>query len=216
MKTYIFCPRVWVKRAPVSREGEYFVTINPAEKLAPAEMTVAIESLCDADILKLRKIAARYAFGRPFSFDELLQEAFYRAINGTRNCPHDVSLIKFFANVMRSITSSWVKESRTEPVHLAVESNEDTDLDPLLNSADTSRTPAEVVADQQETLKIANEVIALFDDDPQAQLVLEGNMGELTAEEIRELLDIDKIAYATIKKRIRRRIDQHYPDGRKL
>ncbi|MDP1644420.1 MAG: hypothetical protein Q8L71_02810 [Thiobacillus sp.] len=191
------------------------MTISQAEKLAPAEMTVAIESLCDADMLKLRKIAARYAFGRPFSFDELLQEAFCRVIDGARNCPRDVSLVKFLANVMRSITSSWVKESRTQPVHLAVESNEDPDLDPMLNSADTTRTPAEVVADHQEALKIANEVMALFDDDPQAQLVLEGNMGELTAEEIRELLEIDKTAYATIKKRIRRRIDQHYPDGRK-
>ncbi|HEY9100340.1 MAG TPA: sigma-70 family RNA polymerase sigma factor [Thiobacillus sp.] len=191
------------------------MTTNLAETLAPAEMTIAIESLCDADMLKLRKIAERYAFGRPFSFDELLQEAFIRVIDGARNCPRDVTLVKFLANVMRSITSSWVKASRTEPVHLAVESNEDPDLDPMLNSADTARTPAEMVLDLQEALKTANDVIALFDDDQQAQLVLEGHMDELTAEEIRELLGIDKTAYATIKKRIRRRIDQHYPDGRK-
>lgn len=189
------------------------MTINPAEKLAPADMSAAIEALSDVELLKLRRIAARYAFGRPFASGDLLQEAFCRALDGVRNCPRDVSIVKFLANVMRSISSSWVKEARTEPLHLAVEPDENPDLDPMLNSADASRTPAEVVADRQEALKITNEVIGLFDADPQAQMVLEGDMGGLTAEEIRELLEIDKTAYATIKKRIRRRIDQHYPDG---
>lgn len=195
--------------------GKMLVTINPAEKIAPADMAVAIESLCDADLLKLRKIASQYAFGRVFSSNDLLQEAFCRAIEGVRNCPRDVAMVKFLANSMRSISSSWVKEARIEPVHLAVEPDADTGLDPILNIADTSRIPAEVVADQQEALKLSDEVITLFDDDTQAQFVLEGNMGELTAEEIRELLKIDKTAYATIKRRIRRRIDQQYPDGRK-
>jgi RNA polymerase sigma-70 factor (ECF subfamily) len=56
-------------------------------------------------------------------------------------------------------------------------------------------------------------IIALFEDDPIAKLVLEGVMEELTVDEMRELTGLDKIAYDSKRKLIRRRIDKQYPGG---
>ena len=53
----------------------------------------------------------------------------------------------------------------------------------------------------------------LFADDDEAQLILMGEMDELTAEEIREIGEIDATTYASARRRMRRRIDKEFPDG---
>ena len=58
------------------------------------------------------------------------------------------------------------------------------------------------------------EIGDLFANDQQAELVLNGTMNGLSAEEIRESGAMDRSTYNTTRKRIRRRIDKKYPNGR--
>ena len=56
----------------------------------------------------------------------------------------------------------------------------------------------------------SRDVLALFDDDPQAQDILEGTMEDMTMEELRELTGLSQTAYDSKRRLIRRRIDRAY------
>jgi hypothetical protein len=56
-------------------------------------------------------------------------------------------------------------------------------------------------------------VLALFDDDPVAQVLVEGIMEDMEGQELCELAGIDTEQLATKRKLIRRRIDRAFPRG---
>lgn len=66
---------------------------------------------------------------------------------------------------------------------------------------------------EQSEAAIRGAVLALFDDDQQARDIVEGTMVDLSADELRELTGLDKTAYASKRKLMRRRIDKAYPEG---
>ena len=65
----------------------------------------------------------------------------------------------------------------------------------------------------EETAQRRHDLLALFDDDPQARDIVEGTIAGMTADDMRELTGLDKKAYDSKRKLIRRRIDKKYPDG---
>ncbi|MCB2009562.1 MAG: sigma-70 family RNA polymerase sigma factor [Geminicoccaceae bacterium] len=187
--------------------------------LTPAELADAIRAMSDAGWNRLRKVAAYYCRGCPLSPDDLLQEAWVRAFDGTRHCPRNVDVVRFIAWVMRSIASDGAKaHSRRE----ARAEKEPTDLRlvPRTGDAETfdvvsDRTPTieDQLASSQESGRIKQAVLALFADDVTAETMVEGIMEGMDGEELRALTDLDKTAFASKRKLIRRRIDKAYPNG---
>ena len=80
--------------------------VGPATTKKPDEIAAAILEFSDADWNRLHKVAAAYARGRPIEANDLLQETFRRALDGSRNCPADVDAVKFLAEAMRSVAHS--------------------------------------------------------------------------------------------------------------
>ena len=75
--------------------------------LCREEIEEAIRSLSTAELLRLHKAARYYCRRRSLLHpDDLLHEAFARAIDGSRGCPRDVDVVRFLALAMRSIASS--------------------------------------------------------------------------------------------------------------
>jgi RNA polymerase sigma-70 factor (ECF subfamily) len=60
---------------------------------------------------------------------------------------------------------------------------------------------------------VRRHVLSLFDDDPEARDIVEGTMEGLSPGELRELTGLDKTAYASKRRLIRRRIENAYPEG---
>ena len=120
---------------------------------------------------------------------------------------------------MRSIASDGAKaHSRRE----ARAEKEPTDLRlvPRTGDAETfdvvsDRTPTieDQLASSQESGRIKQAVLALFADDVTAETMVEGIMEGMDGEELRALTDLDKTAFASKRKLIRRRIDKAYPNG---
>jgi len=175
------------------------------------EIADAIRTLTSADWARLRKVANYYA--RPqIGPKDLLQEAFVRALDG-RTCPAHVDVVKFLAEAMRSIADgeSEKVEHRLPLVSIVAKTGEA--LPQAVNHPDPALSAEDWLIDEEEAGLLRRNILAIFDDDPVAQIIVEGMMEEMNAEELRELSGLDKTAYDSKRKLIRRRIDKQYPEG---
>lgn len=187
------------------------------DTLPPSEMATALGSLPQAGWLRLRKIARYYANICPLEPEDLLQTALTRALAGERQCPAHVDVVRFLAEAMRSIASVSQKAEGREEAGQArqaalrlvqpVEAEE-----PELQVA-ALPSPEDALSSEQEAARIKVAILRLFDDDLVAQTIIEGDMEEMTADDIRTLTGLDKVAYASKRRLIRRRIDQAFPRG---
>jgi len=184
--------------------------------LSRDEIAEAIRGLSDVDLVRLRRVAEAYARNCPLEPEDLLQEAFVRAVAGTRRCPRRVDVVRFLAEAMRSIASDSAKGRRRQEVHLAkFPALQPWTADAVDDRFLSERAPSldEVRASEEEVARAIAEILNLFPDDVIAQTILKGDMAEMKAEEIRALTGLDKVGFASKRRRIRRRIDRTYPKG---
>ena len=89
-------------QGPASREMRGLHSGHEKAVLGRDEIAKAIRALTPADWIRLNKVAVAYSAGRPIGPEDLLQEAFARAMDG-RHCPAGVTAVRFLAEAMRSI-----------------------------------------------------------------------------------------------------------------
>jgi hypothetical protein len=133
-------------------------------------------------------------------------------LEGGRKCPAHVDVVKFLAEAMRSIADGEAEKienqvALTPIAQLGDEQDGAVDPEePRLNAEDAAIGTQNVAA-------IHDAMLALFNDDSQARDVVEGIMEGFSADELRELTGLDETSYASKRRRIRRTIDKHYPEG---
>ncbi|WP_413208436.1 hypothetical protein [Rhodospirillum sp. A1_3_36] len=175
-----------------------------------AEVVDAIRCLSSANWVRLRKVAAYYA--RPaISAEDLLQEAFMRALEGNRICPAHVDVVRFLAEAIRSIASGEQEKADRHPNLVSIEG--DGGVSEAMNCLDPGQSTEDRLIQTEQNARMRADVLALFDDDLVAKDLVDGTMEGMTAEELRELTNLDKTAFASKRKLIRRRIDKKYPEG---
>jgi DNA-directed RNA polymerase specialized sigma24 family protein len=180
-----------------------------AAVLSRENIIEAVRSLSAADWVRLKKVAFRYA--RPsISAEDLLQEAFARALDG-RTCPAHIDVVRFLAEAMRSIAHGEQEKVAHRLMLVSAQSGDGTAE--AMRLPDPAPSVEDWLIDAECAERVRTEILSLFDDDPAAKDIIEGIMEDLTAEEIRELTDLDKTAYDSKRKLIRRRINKHYPKG---
>jgi len=175
------------------------------------EIASAIRLLTAADWARLKLVARKYANGRPIEPDDLLQEAMQRAMDG-RVCPAHVDVVKFLAEAMRSIAHGETEKVEQKLVLVPVSKTGDYPAEALA-VADPEQSVEERMMSEQNATAFRRDVLALFDDDPQARDIVEGSMEDMTAEELRELTGLSQTAYDSKRRLIRRRIDKAFPQG---
>lgn len=176
---------------------------------SPDEISVKLNSLSTADLVRIRKIAALYGKGC-IEPDELISKAFIAILSGARNWPTEVNVITFLANTMRSLASSNFKSLDRSPEFLEVIQNNE-EGDRLPSNDYPSPLPS-----AEESLIISEEsdfVLSLFADDEIALLIVEGLMEGMSSSELRELACLDQTAYESKRKFIRRRLDKAKSKG---
>ena len=178
------------------------------------EIAAAIRLLTPADLARLKMVARKYAFGRPIEPDDLLQEAYLRALD-SRTCPAHVDVVKFLAEAMRSIAHGEAEkmEYKRTFVPIAATGEQVDEACSVPDETGDPETQIMVAQSAERCVAIHASIVALFDDDMIAKMVLEGVMEDLPAEEVRELTGLDKTAYDSKRKLLRRRIDKQYPEG---
>ena len=156
-------------------------------------------------------MAKRYARNGLIEPDDLLQEAFRRALDGRRNCPVHVHPVKFLAEAMRSIADGESEKIESYPrlVPIANHGGDETGVDP----PDPALDPEQRAGSVDEEAVIKARLLSAFEDDEIAQVIVEGIMEGIEGEELRELTDLDKTAYQSKRRLIRRRIDKKFAEG---
>lgn len=179
--------------------------------LSREEIEKAIRGLRPAGWVRLRKIAAIYGRTRRLDDEDLLQEAFARALDGSRKCPVNVDIVKFLAEVMRSLASDSAKARARHPELRALPLAGETGL--LFDPPDSRPNAEQELDGAQEIARVKAAVLELFDDDLVAQTVAEGMMEGMEGSELRATTDLSTTGFASKRRLIRRRIDTAYPDG---
>jgi len=157
----------------------------------------AIQSLSDADLVRLKALARLWTRGLPPCVDwaDVLHEAITRALDGSRKWPPDVPILAFLSGIMRSICDDQWRRARRE-IEVFVR---DADLVELCASA-ISATPERVVNAAQSLAAIDQ----LFASDPLALKVIAGLAEGLTPTEICKLHAMSERQYDSTRKRMRR------------
>jgi DNA-directed RNA polymerase specialized sigma24 family protein len=171
--------------------------------LTPAQVALALNLISRMDFLRLKAIARLHARGLPpdISWDDLLQEAFTRAMVGSRRKPQGVAMVAFLAGIMRSLRAEHWRRARGGPG-----SNETLRIDHQrdLSQAAELRDPA---SDLEQSLLAHDQIEAierLFAADPVALGILAGLAEGRSAAQIRAGMRISKIDYDSARKRMRR------------
>lgn len=181
------------------------------ECLTVDELRASIGSFSQADMLRLYKAARVYCGGSGFEAADLRQEAFVRAFAGTRQCPRNLPVLVFLVGVMRSIVSAGRASVALDPEirSLAATGTDGRAIDPpsIQRTAEDLRLARDDSAARLATLE------EMFADDEEAQMVILADIDGLDAEAIRDMLGWDKNQLATVRRRIRRRIEARFPHG---
>jgi DNA-directed RNA polymerase specialized sigma24 family protein len=147
---------------------------------------------------RLRSLARnRCRIRCPDQEDDVLQEAITRTLAGTRKWPKNVNLHAFLSGVMKSIVS--------EAPGIGFRKNIDKEIDPDLPVKDVSPDAAAIYFEGEVELHL----MALFEDDDDAKMIVEGRLEGMDREDFLDVFDQDKTRYETACKRVRRKLNQH-------
>jgi DNA-directed RNA polymerase specialized sigma24 family protein len=179
--------------------------------LSREEIEKAIRGLRPPGWLRLRKIARIYSRSSPLNDEELLQESFARALDGSRKCPVHVDILKFLAELMRSLASDGAKTYSRHPEWRTLPISDESGL--VFDPPDCRLNAEQEREAVQEIDRIKAAVLKLFDDDLVAQTLAEGMMEGMEGEELRATTDLSRTGFASKRRLVRRRIDTAYPHG---
>ena len=178
------------------------------------DLVDAIRALTAADWIRLNRAAAYYSAGRPIAPKDLLQEAFARALDG-RQCPTDVTVVKFLAEAMRSIAHGEVEKVEHRLVLVSTNASDEIAQEAFAFQDQSPNAEQSMISDET-VAEIRSAILTLFADDQHAQIIAEGLMEDIDGEDLRALCGLEVTAYNSKRRLVRRRIEKAYPEGWKL
>ena len=161
--------------------------------------------LGDADLLRLQRFAQlRAPLAPSMDWQDLLQEAIARILDGRRQWPRSIDFMAFMRQTIRSIASERRRRELRKPEH--AEFDDEQMIDSALSSAGQ---PERVVA----TSNLLEEIHTLFANDPEVLAVLSGIAADESPKEIQSRSGMSTTQYASAQKRIRRGLTRAFPNG---
>ena len=176
------------------------------------DVLVGLRGLTAADLRRLKGIARVRAFGlHEVEWQDLLQEAVVRTLDGARQWPVGVSLVVFLRETMRSIASEHWRRRRIDPIVLAPPLRDppsDVEATILDSVVDPTADPEHDAAAAETLARIEQ----AFEGDLEALHVLWGMAFGKSPTEIQDEGQMDARRYASTQRRIRRTIAREFPD----
>ena len=196
----------------LSMAGEAEGTTLAGDEIATIEECIgALRALSASDLQQLNNSARMRAAGLELlEGDDLVNEAIARLLSGSRRWPRKVPLVAFLLQTMRSIANShWKRLERPKEVRESA-------LVVAAEVGDGIVDRAPDVSMEPEARTLAAETLAriesLFSGDKDAMTVISGAANGKSPVEIQTETCMDATRYATIRRRIRRRVIQAFSE----
>ena len=173
--------------------------------LSAGEVRSAIESLTTEEMLRLKRVARILSIKTKgmMDADDIITEAFVRALRGDRKWNRGYDAVTFFAGqsgVMRSIAYAASKKRN------AVDMSE--------NVSDHEESLADATAESELTTGIIiDSFMKVLDGDPIAQTMLSDMLAGYHGEELRRRIGLDRVAFDSKLRKIRRRFERAHLEG---
>jgi hypothetical protein len=183
---------------------------DDSDSLSAAEVHDSIKTVSDADTARLVAAAQGFSSLCGIPWQELLQEPYTRALEGRRTCKRGTPLVPFICGVMRSFVSEE-NEARKQGFRPTVVKRNGEPILPDSPADDPSPERAAISAIDGRA--ILAEIDAAAAGDEKLQLLIEGIYDGMRGEQLRELLGVDELGLAALRKKLSRLIKQIRPDG---
>jgi DNA-directed RNA polymerase specialized sigma24 family protein len=185
------------------------------------EFEVAVLAMSAAERNRLSAVARSLHGSTGMEADDLIQEAYTRALEGDRAWSRDIDVVKFLIGAMESIADSSRKSMKVRQFSVVTAgefSPADTEgiatrtgvLFATRNATPSAEEEAvrseETLADAARLVAWRNKLLAAFDDDEQGQLLVMGMMDGLRGALLREATDLTEEEFPTKYKKVQRRI----------
>lgn len=191
--------------------------------LSGAEIEEELSKLKDEDLFRLHKAAKYHARNKGYrnddDADDLMQQAILLALEGTRQCKRSMQFVPFLIGVMRS-------EAHRAKKKLCVENKSvspgEKPMGEFVSKVSDAHTPSHEdnvieleneMENKEKSKDAAQKLFDLFEDDEEATYVLIAVSDGLCPDEICEQVGIDRKRYETVRTRIRRARNKHFPKG---
>jgi len=172
-------------------------------KRVDIEKTLA--GLSDADLLRLQRFARlRSRLVPSMDWQDLLQEAIARVLDGRRKWPPTIEFMTFMRQTIRSIANEHWRREQRRPAHAEFDDEQVTD-----HAVNSSRQPERLVA----ASNVLDEIHSLFADDEEVLAILSGLAANESPNEIQSRSGMSATKYASAQRRIRRGLARAFPDG---
>jgi hypothetical protein len=96
---------------------------SSANRLSAGEIIREIKALRDSEKIAIVKMARLYARKTPYGYEDLLQEAYSRALDGRRAWSMGVPAVLFFGGVIRSLVGMENLTVRAVSMHRMLDSS---------------------------------------------------------------------------------------------
>jgi DNA-directed RNA polymerase specialized sigma24 family protein len=190
-------------------EGDEKGIPDDGDRFTVTEMHDSIEGLSDADFARLESASRSFSRLCGIEAKDLLQEAYRRALDGSRTCGRDTEVVPFLCGVMRSLASQEVEARQDGHRPVAIMKNgEPVPPDVAADIVSPEQAAISAIDDRGALAKIE----ALVADDEQLQLLIEGIDDNMRGAELQELLGTDQKGLAALRRRFRRLLQGPFPD----
>ena len=190
-------------------EADQITLGDDGERFTVAEMHVAIEMLSDGDFARLVSGARTFSQLCRIPADDLLQEAYARALDGSRTCGRGTGIVGFLCGVMKSLASQESEARKNGFRSVDVLRNGEPILPEVAADSVSPEQSAASAIDDTETLA---EIETLVEGDEQLQLLIEGIYDNMRGADLQELLGVDEKGLAAVRKRLKRALQGAFPN----
>lgn len=172
--------------------------------LSVSDFRARIDSLSEAEWIKLGKSADYLCWGLAIEGQDLLNIAFCKALEGKRKCPRDLPEIVFIYGVMQSLVFAYLKKRKRDPLAQSVEMVVEDDLLEGLDLKPNIDTPEEILIANQ-TLENIDQVLS---GNETIEMVFMAQLDGYSPQEIQNLVGLNAVQYASTLTAIRRKLNK--------
>jgi hypothetical protein len=188
-------------------------SVDDEGTLTEAEIKAAFAALTDTDLLRLRRADDYLRQGTDFAEGDLTHGAICQAILGERKCPREVGFVQFIVMAMRSAAGHRRTElKRSVPFDAPASFSGDRGMAAPTDWLQTDGLDPEAHLIESERTSIVDAIMAKFEGDKEAQLVIKKAAEGLKGAALCKAVGVTSNRLHYVLRKIRKKLGAD-PDG---